>query len=56
MPSHGSLTKSGKIAKLHEGWRRFIVKRGKKFRKPGRPSPRWRRRKQFEAFLRRKKR
>jgi len=55
MPSHGSLTKSGKISKLHEGFRKFHVKRGKKFRRLGRPSPRLRRRNQFKAYLRRKR-
>jgi len=55
MPSHGSLTKSGKVAKLHEPHRKLIIKRGKKFRRLGRPSPRLRRRNQFKAFLRRKR-
>jgi len=49
MPSHGSLTKSGKDSKLHEGYRRFYLKRGKRFRKKGRTPPRMRRRKQFQA-------
>jgi len=54
MPSHGSLTKAGKVRDLHKNLRRWRKKRGKLFRKEGRPSPRLRRRKQFQALLKRK--